>query len=517
MKRQSTMAHNTAQIPKANIPRSSFDRSHGKKLTMNAGDIIPVLMDEAYPGDTFRCNPHGKVRLSSPLYDPIMDNMRFTLFFFSIPERLIWENAQKFYGEQENPGDSIDFNIPTTQIPANALTDAPLHHYLYETPATIPRAIDVSSLYARAYYKVYNDWFRDGNLQQSLNIDIDNGPDNYSDYVIQKRGKRHDYFTSCLPWPQRHDAQEVLIAQTATIASTGDMVFDDGAGNTGSITSPAASIAANVTNLNMDGSLEYVSGLEADLSASGGTINQLRQSIMVQQMYETDARGGARYIEIVKAHFNVTSPDLRATRAQFLGSATVPINVHQVAATNEGGSVDLADLGAFVEASFSKSGFTHSFTEHCIVLGVACIDADLTYQQGINRQYLRSDRLDKYWPKLARIGEQAVTNDEIYVAATDDSGNQVFGYQERYAELRYKPSTILGELNSTHSFPLDTWHLSEEFATPPKLNADFIESNPPISRVSRITTQDYFIADLWFEYICARPLPLFGVPGALRF
>lgn len=524
---RSVMKHQFSQVPQANIPRSSFDRSHGVKTTFDADYLIPFFADEVLPGDTFKLNTYGFARLSTPI-DPVMDNLHLDTFYFFVPLRLLWTNFVKMMGEQDNPGDSTDYTVPVVDGPASpGYTEGSLYDYLGIPPGF--QNVDIAAWWTRAYNLVWNQWFRDENLQNSVQVDLDDGPDTYSDYVLLKRGKRHDYFTSCLPWPQKGTAVDVPIGTEAPILGIGKVnqnfptasqaVYESN--GTNPTYTDAARVDASVANEQFyvesnGGSTGAYPNIRADLSsAAAATINQLRQAFQIQKMYERDARGGTRYIEHVHIHFGVISPDARLQRSEFLGGGTTPIMIQPIYSTNEDTGTDpLGTLGGIGTAAVEGHGFTKSFTEHGVILGLVNVRGDITYQQGVNRMFHRQDRLDFYWPSLAHIGEQAVLNKEIYQQAGGNTANDaVFGYQERYAEYRYKPSTIHGAFRSSAATPLDSWHLSEEFSSLPTLGSTFIQSNTPVDRVIATPTEPHIIADFYHKLICARPMPLYGVPG----
>jgi len=516
------MSHAFSKVPSAEIPRSSFNRSHGYKTTFNAGDLVPVFVDEALPGDTFNLKMTGFSRLATPIH-PFMDNMFMASFFFAVPIRLIWDNWEKFNGEQTNPGDSTDFLIPTMAAP-------PTTGYLENSLSDyfgLPTAIadySHSSLWHRAYNLVWNEWFRDENLQNSVVVDVDDGPDSPGDYVLLKRGKRHDYFTSCLPWPQKGPSVELPLGTTAPVVTTGDSFFMQGTTENIDL---VPTIHPSDLRLGLPGfagpsneSVQFgsLTGLETDLSqATAATINELRQAFQVQKIYERDARGGSRYTEIIRAHFGVTSPDARLQRPEYLGGGQNNINITPVPQTSETSTTAQGNLAAIGTSVMNGHGFTKSFTEHCVIIGLVSVRADLNYQQGMNRMFSRSTRFDYYWPALSHIGEQAVLNKEIFLVnkITQPGDDDVFGYQERYAEYRYKPSVITGEFRSNAAAPLDTWHLAQDFAVLPVLNEEFITEDPPVDRVIAIPSVPHFLFDSFFDLRCARPMPIYGVPGMI--
>lgn len=508
----SVMAHTFSQVPQAEIPRSSFDRSHGVKTTFDAGYLIPILVDEVLPGDTINLNMAAFGRLATPIA-PFMDNLYMDTHFWFVPNRLIDDNWQKMMGEQRNPGDSTDFLTPEMTAPAGGYAVGSLSDYFGIPP--LVAGLKHSSYWHRAYNLIWNEHYRDQNLQNSVPVPTGAGPDNPNDFKLLRRGKRHDYFTSGLPWPQKGPSVELPLgidAPIAATAATGIPTVESPSGlrnlriGSGSVPADVSLASTSTTGPK----------LYADLTdATAATINQLRQAFQMQKLYERDARGGTRYTEIIKSHFGVTSPDARLQRPEYLGGGTTPINVNPIAQTSSSDATSpQGNLAAMGTVSVHGHGFNKSFTEHGVIIGLVSVRADLTYQQGLNRMFSRSTRWDYYWPALSHIGEQPILLKEIYAKgiAADET---VFAYQERYAEYRYKPSLITGKMRSVDPQSLDVWHLSQEFSTAPTLSDAFIQENPPIDRVIAVQDEPHFLFDAFFKMREARPMPVYSVPGLI--
>lgn len=510
-----------SRIESPNIQRSTFDRSHGYKTTLDAGKIYPVFVDEALPGDTFNISATMFGRLSTPL-KPIMDNIKFDLHFFSVPNRLVWENWERFNGQQDDPDSSTDYLIPTITSPSGGYSEASLYDYM-GLPTKI-EGIEHNVLPLRAYNLIWNEWYRDQNLQDSITVNKDDGPDSDSLYTVRSRNKRKDYFTSSLPFAQKGEAVSIPLGTSAPITTnySGSEATkfenSNGTGN-GSLQSNAGGSLVWTGSLSSGQTMRLgePTYLQADLSdATAATINALREAFQVQRMYERDARGGTRYTELIKSHFGVTSPDARLQRPEYLGGGSADVNITPVAQTSgtESGITPQGNLTGVGTFSVNNNGFVKSFTEHEIVIGLVSVRADLNYQQGLHKMWSRQTRFDFYWPSFAHLGEQAILNKEIYAQGTS-SDEEVFGYQERYAEYRYKPSQITGQYRSNATTSLDIWHLAQDFSSLPALNSSFIEENPPIDRVIAVPSEPQFLLDCFFNFKASRPMPTYSTPGLI--
>ena len=540
--------HRFSDAPAMYMKRTKFDRSHVYKTTFNSGRLIPVFVDEVLPGDTTRMSVNYFARLATPV-KPIMDNIYLDWFFFFVPNRLVWEHWQNFCFEQEDPDDSTDYVIPTVAAAGNSDNAyvGSLWDYFGLPVNTAGNLSGISALPFRGVYLIYNEWFRDENLQKSVKIQKGDTNEVLNSARVSEqpswvftsdanivpglacppRGKRHDYFTSALPWTQKGPGVNISLTGNAPVFGDGNRLglapdsaaaevgYINMSGNVGAILRDKGGSEWNSGQTAFVTSDSSKSGLLADLSdVSAITINGLRTAFQMQKFYERLARGGSRYTEVLRSFFGVVSPDARLQRPEFLGSFTKMIMVNPIAQTSATDTTSpQGNLSAYGVTAAKFHGFTKSFVEHGYIFGFVCARADLTYQQGINRMWLRSTVYDFYWPTFAHLGEQAVELREIYAQGTE-ADTTVFGYQERYAEYRYKPSQITGKFRSSVTGGnLDVWHLSQFFSNAPTLNEEFITENPPVKRIVAVQDEPEFLLDVGFRYTTVRPMPMFGTPG----
>lgn len=547
-KQRTVNVHDFAMNPKSDVPRSVFGMPHGLKTAFGFSFLIPILTEEVLPGDTWKANIYTNARTATPLV-PVQDNWHLEFFSFFIPMRLVWTNSPKFWGEQFNPGDSISYTIPQAVSPAGGYAVNSLQDYMgLPTVGQVAGGATVSAnnLPLRAYNLTYDQWFRDENLQVATSSStFGDGPDNPAGYVLLKRGKRFDYFTQALPWPQKGNtaitlplgtSATVKTNATALVTATAEpLIWGTQAtptvivatashlgtqtiagGNTASFAALPPGVATPAVPVN----------LYADLTtATAATVNQLRQAITLQQYLEKDARGGTRYTEFVFNHFGVRSPDARLQRAEFIGGGHADIlttAIPQTSATGlTGGTTPAGNLAASGHIT-GRTGFTYSATEHGYILTLVAARAVLTYQQGLRKMWSRSTRYDYPVPLLANLGEQSLLNKEIYVVGTPAQDDAVFGYVPRWDEYRHIPSRITGLYKSTSAGTLDYWHSAQRFSALPTLNSTFITDSSDVTTqrnftAGAATANQQILADFAFDISVARALPAYGIPGLTRF
>lgn len=548
-----------AQLPHADIRRSQFDRSSSVKTSFNVGDVIPFFLDEVLPGDTFKIKTSKVVRLQT-LITPMMDNLYLDTYFFFVPNRLVWSHWKEFNGENTQSAwlPTTEYEIPQITAPAtDGWSIGTIADYL-GIPTGVPD-LSVNALPFRAYALVMNEWFRDENLTDPLVVPLDDATVagvNTGAYVtdVAKGGlpfvaaKYHDYFTSCLPAPQKGPDVAIPVAEVGELPVVprfnivDSKYFDNnplswrimsGDPNSSPTTVYGGFMAYNGPGSTSDGPVEfrhsgysqYTSFVPANLyavqegAAQVATINQLRLAFQIQKLYEKDARGGTRYTEILRSHFGVTSPDSRLQRPEYLGGNRIPIRINQIvqqSATQEGSTPQGNPVGLSL-TSDNHSDFTKSFTEHGFILGLMVARYDHTYQQGLDRMFSRKSRFDYYWPVFANIGEQAVLNKEIYAQGTVED-DEVFGYQEAWADYRYKPNRVCGEMRSQAPQSLDVWHLGDDYSKLPSLSDEWIrEDKTNVDRVLAVqsSVSNQLFADIYVQNRCTRPMPMYSIPGLI--
>jgi hypothetical protein len=551
-------SHFALNPTRIDLSRSTFDRSSSVKTSFNAGDIVPFFLEEVLPGDTFNVKSSKVVRMQT-LLTPMMDNVYLDTYYFFVPNRLVWSHWKEFNGENTESAwiPETTYEVPQITSPANGGWNVGTIADYFGIPTGIPN-LSVSALPFRAYALVMNEWFRDQNLQDPLVVPLDDATVagvNTDTFVsdVAKGGKPyiaakyHDYFTSCLPSPQK--GPDVLIPSATAgeypVVPRSNVVpdslldgtrysakiydADDDASKTragiGFYVSADGLTGTQTTGIlntpsGRTGSVPVINNLWAVASGGlGATINQLRLAFQVQKLYERDARGGSRYIEILKSHFGVTSPDARLQRPEYLGGNRVPININQVIQQSgtQSGTTPQGTVVGMSQTTDSHSDFIKSFTEHGFILGVMCVRYDHTYQQGLERFWSRKDRFDYYWPVFANIGEQAVRNKEIYAQGNAED-DEVFGYQEAWADYRYKPNRVTGEMRSAYAQSLDVWHLADDYSTRPSLSDSWIrEDKSNIDRVLAVqsSVSNQFFADIYVQNRATRPMPIYSIPGLI--
>ena len=504
-------------LPSADMERSTFDMSHSWKGTFDAGIIAPVMLQEILPGDTFNVATTAFMRLATPI-KPIMDGITADIHYFFVPNRLVWDNWQFFMGERAAPDDDpTTLAIPTINIPLDVTTQGQTPADFFGLPMQASGAVSVNTLPFRGINLIWNEWYRNQNLNFSLVVPTDDGPDTPEFLGLNTllvRHKRADYFTRALPWPQKGDPVYLPLGiEAPVVPNDGTNYFINSTDQ-----SPIQLRAGNAPDVGYDGTAtaqtdKFFIDAHADLTtATAATINDIRTAFQIQKLLERDARSGTRYIEIILAHFNVQSPDFRLQRPEYIGGGSGRITINPVASTANVTDAPQANLAA-TGTGVVKARMNHSFTEHGYLFALMSTRSDLTYQNGIERHWARQTRYDYYWPALSHLGEQAIYNKEIFFDPALSDNDDIWGFQERYAEYRYSPGRITGKFRSNDPESLDIWHLAQDFDTRPELASGFNFEGPPVDRVIAVPSEPHFLVDCWHEVQATRPMPVYAVPG----